>query len=71
MEALMRKLFDMSKTEMISMAMKISSYLISDLDNAKIISLLLEVKQLSMESIKVIRVPGEPVPNYGLYGVNV
>ncbi|MCL1830894.1 MAG: LCP family protein, partial [Oscillospiraceae bacterium] len=71
MEALMRRLFELSSSELISMTMKISDYIISDLDLAKMIAILTEVKQLKMESIKVIRVPGEPVPNYGLYGVNV
>lgn len=71
MEALMRKLFELSKSEMISTTMKIRDYLISDLDFSQMIALLTEVKALSMENIKVIRVPGEPVSRYGLYGVDV
>lgn len=71
MEALMRKLFELSKSEMISLTMKVSDYIICDMDIAKMLAILNEVKGLKMESIKVVRVPGEPVPNYGLYGVNV
>ncbi|MCL2539751.1 MAG: LCP family protein [Oscillospiraceae bacterium] len=71
MEALMRKLFELSTSELISVTWKIRDYLVSDLDVARLIAILKEVKQLSMENIRVIRVPGEPVPEYGLYAVNV
>ena len=71
MEALMRKLFSLSFSETITMTRKIRDYLVSDMDIQKMIALLKEVRQLEMEDVRVIRVPGEPVPNYGLYGVNV
>lgn len=71
MEALMRKLFELSSSEMISTTWKIRDQLVSTLDISSMIALLKEVKQLSMDDIKVIRVPGEPVSNYGLYGVSV
>jgi len=71
MEALMRRLFELSSSELISTTMKIRDYLISDLSMQKMIAILTEVKQLKMESINVIRVPGEPVSRYGQYEVSV
>ena len=71
MEALMRKLFELSSSELISTVWKIRDHLVSDLDVAGMIAILREVRQMSMDSIAVIRVPGEPVSDYGIYGVNV
>ena len=71
MEALMRKLFELSDSELISMTWKIRDYVVSDLEISRMIAILKEVKQLSIDSIRVVRVPGEPVSGYGMYGVNV
>ena len=71
MEALMRKLFELSSSEMISTVWKIRDQLVSSLDVSSMIAILREVKQLKMDDIKVIRVPGEPVANYGSYNVHV
>jgi hypothetical protein len=71
MEAMMRKLVSLTKSELISTTWKIRDCLLSDMEVSKMLAILNEVKKLNMESIRVIRVPGEPVSRYGLYEVSV
>ncbi len=71
MKGLMEKLFTMSTSEMISITKNIRDQVESNLTIQEMIQLLNEAKELNMESIRVFRVPGEPVQRYGAYGVDV
>lgn len=69
--ALMNKATSLETSEMVSLATAIYPYLETDLSIQEILELALEVKGYSGDSITAIRVPGEPVPRYGMYGVDV
>lgn len=69
--ALLDRLLESSTMELASMAAAIYDYLITDLTVAELLELADEAKQLTRESIQIVRVPGEPVTRYGLYGVDI
>lgn len=71
MAALMNKLMETSTSELVSLASAIYPYLETDLTVQEILQLVLEVKEFTSDSITTVRVPGEPVPAYGIYGLDV
>ncbi len=71
MAALMTKLMNTSTSDLVSLASAIYPYLETDLSVQEILQLAIEVKNFSGDSITTVRVPGEPVSRYGIYGLDV
>lgn len=71
LQALMVRLLNTSKIDLASMVMSVYSHLDTDLSINEVLELANEAKELSLEAIRVIRVPGEPVTRYGMYGVDI
>ena len=71
MQALMKKIMSLSISDMISVATNIFPDLDTGFTIQELIDLARIARELEMSAITVIRVPGEPVSAYGLYGVDV
>lgn len=69
--ALLDRLLNTSTMELASMAASIYDYLETDLTVKQLLELAGEAKELTRETIQIVRVPGEPVTRYGLYGVDI
>ncbi len=63
--ALMSKVFSTPTSELVSLVRAIFPYLETDFSVAECISLALKVKDMSMDSVTMIRAPGEGVNGYG------
>lgn len=71
MSALMKKFLDTSTPDLMRIVNNVFPYLETDFSIGEIIDLAFKMKKMSTDSINVIRVPGEPVSGYGLYGQDV
>lgn len=71
MAALMNKFMAMQAKDLVSLASAIFPYLETDLSLNELITLAREAKNVSGDKIRLLHVPGEGVPRYGKYGVDV
>ncbi|MEG0912357.1 MAG: LCP family protein [Oscillospiraceae bacterium] len=71
MAAMMTKLMQTPTSQLVSLANAVYPYLETDLSIQQIVSLVLEVKNFKSDAITTVRVPGEPVAAYGIYGLDV
>ncbi|MEG2182073.1 MAG: LCP family protein [Oscillospiraceae bacterium] len=71
MAALFNKLTTTSTMNIASAVNSVYEYLETDFTIGEILQLLKETKALSGDSIKTVRIPGEPVAKYGKYGLDV
>ncbi len=69
--ALMNKALSMPKTELISLANAIFPYLETDFTISELLSLVDTATSMTSESITTVRVPGEEVFPYGIWGLSV
>jgi cell envelope-related function transcriptional attenuator common domain len=69
--ALMEKMLSLTTMEMVSVVRTIYPYLETDLTVNDIIKLAQEMQELTTEDMTFVRLPGENVPRYGYYAVDV
>ncbi len=69
--ALMNKALNTSTKDLASLAVAIYPYLETDFSVSELLALVDEAKAMSSESISTVRVPGENVSRYGIWGVDV
>ncbi len=69
--ALMNKATSLSTSELVSLANAIYPYLETDFSIQELLSLAMEAKELSGDSVTAVRIPIEYVPRYGKFGLDV
>ena len=68
---LLNKLFNTPKMELLSLVTACYEYIDTDFTVQEILQLALTAQKLNASNFQVVRAPGEPVPAYGIYGLDV
>ncbi|MBR0343524.1 MAG: LCP family protein [Oscillospiraceae bacterium] len=68
---LLNKLFNTPKMELLSLITACYDYIDTDFTVQEILQLALTAQKFSASDFQVVRVPGEPVSRYGIYGLDV